>query len=424
MRKNLLPAALILSALAVRSSAVSQQIYSLETKNLRLIYYSKAHEFVVPHLARCFENAFGFHSRLFDFHPNEKVNVLLQDFGDYGGGGAAAVPSDYISIGIAPMRYVYETAPANERMNWLMNHEMVHIVALDKASTADRTWQKIFMGKVLATREHPLSMFYSYLTTPREYTPRWYHEGIATFLETWMAGGLGRALGSYDEMVFRTMVRDSSYIYDAVGLESEGKTTDFQGGANSYLYGTRFMSHIANTFSPERLLQWISRTDESSPYYSQQFSKTFGVSLDDEWSNWVAWERTFQRANLDSIRQYPVTPFRNIPVRTLGSVSRSFYDPARGKIYCAISYPGQVAHIAAIDVATGAIERLCDVKGAALYYVSSLTYDPSAGKLYYSTDNNKWRDLNVVDVKTGETAMLQQDVRAGDFAFNQADRSI
>ncbi|HEY4611624.1 MAG TPA: hypothetical protein VII11_01410, partial [Bacteroidota bacterium] len=204
MRKNLLPAALILSALAVRSSAVSQQIYSLETKNLRLIYYSKAHEFVVPHLARCFENAFGFHSRLFDFHPNEKVNVLLQDFGDYGGGGAAAVPSDYISIGIAPMRYVYETAPANERMNWLMNHEMVHIVALDKSSRADRTWQKIFMGKVLASNEHPLSMFYSYLTNPREYSPRWYHEGIATFLETWMAGGLGRALGSYDEMVFRT----------------------------------------------------------------------------------------------------------------------------------------------------------------------------------------------------------------------------
>ncbi len=424
MKKNL--GCVLALSVALHSSGVlyGQQIYSLETKNLRLIYYSKAHEFIVPHLARCFENAFKFHSTLFNFQPTEKVNVLLQDFGDYGGGGAAAVPLNYISIGIAPMRYVYETAPANERMNWLMNHEMVHIVALDKSSRADRTWQKLFMGKVLASKDNPISMFYSYLTTPREYTPRWYHEGIATFLETWMAGGLGRALGSYDEMVFRTMVRDSSYIYDAVGLESEGKTVDFQGGANSYLYGTRIMSYLANKFGPERLLQWISRTDDSDAYYSSQFKKVFGSSLDDEWSRWIAWEHDFQRTNLDSIRQYPVTSFRPISRRQLGSVSRLFYDPARGKIYCAISYPGQVAHIAAINIADGSIERICDVKGAALYYVSSLTYDPSAGKLYFTTDNNKWRDLNVVDVKTGEVQMLMQDVRTGDFAFNQVDKSI
>lgn len=402
----------------------AQQMYSLETKNLRLIYYTKAHEFVVPHLARCFENAFRFHSKLFNFQPTEKVSVLLQDFGDYGGGGAAALPVNYISIGIAPMRYVYETAPANERMNWLMNHEMVHIVALDKSSRADRTWQKIFMGKVLASKENPISMFYSYLTTPREYTPRWYHEGIATFLETWMAGGLGRALGNYDEMVFRTMVRDSSYVYDAVGLESEGKTVDFQGGANSYLYGTRIMSYLAYRFGPERLLQWISRTDESRAYYSSQFTNVFGTSLDGEWSRWIAWEREFQRANLDSIRQYPVTPFRPISQRALGSVSRSFYDAARGKIYCAISYPGQVAHIAAINISDGRIEKVCDVKGAALYYVSSVMYDPSAGKLFFTTDNNKWRDLNVVDVNTGDVQLLQQDVRTGDFAFNPVDKSI
>ena len=34
-------------------------------------------------------------------------------------------------------------------------------------------------------------------------------------------------------MVFRTMIRDSSFIYDIVGLESEGTTVDFQVGANS-----------------------------------------------------------------------------------------------------------------------------------------------------------------------------------------------
>ena len=63
-------------------------------------------------------------------------------------------------------------------------------------------------------------MLYNYLTMPRRASPRWFHEGAAVFLETWMGGGLGRAQGPYDEMVFRAMVRDSVRFYDPLGIES------------------------------------------------------------------------------------------------------------------------------------------------------------------------------------------------------------
>ena len=76
--------------------------------------------------------------------------------------------------------------------------------------------------------ENPETILYLYLTAPRVSAPRWYHEGIATFIETWMAGGLGRAQGPYDEMVFRSMVRDDAHFYSPVGLESEGIFVDFQ----------------------------------------------------------------------------------------------------------------------------------------------------------------------------------------------------
>jgi len=168
--------------------------------------------------------------------------------------------------------------PSNERMNWMMNHELVHIVAGDKAAGADIFFRSLFLGKVAPTAENPVSMFYSYLTTPRWYSPRWYHEGIAVFLETWMAGGLGRALGAYDEMVFRTMVRDSIYIYDLVGLESEGTTIDFQVGVNSYLYGTRFMSYLSDQYGPQKLLKWVSRSPGSKRYFAAQFKNVYGVS--------------------------------------------------------------------------------------------------------------------------------------------------
>ena len=67
-------------------------------------------------------------------------------------------------------------------------------------------------------------------------------------METWMAGGLGRAQGGYDEMVFRAKVRDHMRFFSPLGLESEGTQIDFQVGANSYLYGTRFFSYLALTY--------------------------------------------------------------------------------------------------------------------------------------------------------------------------------
>ncbi|MFQ6043643.1 MAG: hypothetical protein ACE5PV_22545, partial [Candidatus Poribacteria bacterium] len=213
-------------------------------------------------------------------------------------------------------------------------------------------------------------------------------------------------------------------IYDVVGLESEGTTIDFQVGVNSYLYGTRFISYLAYQYGPEKVLQWASRTKGSKRYFASQFKKVYGVSLDDEWSRWIAWEHQWQQANLDSIRLNPTTPFRPISKKALGSISRAFYDSTSRNLYAAVLYPGQVAHIAAINVDTGAIDKICEIKGPALYYASSLAYDPSEGLIFYTTDNNRWRDLNVVNIKTGKSKRLMKDVRTGDLTFNQQDKSI
>jgi hypothetical protein len=401
------------------------QFQTLQTKNLRVIYYDPSHSYVLPHLTRCFENSLRFHRTLFRYTPSEEITVLLEDFDDYGYAGATSLPYNYLRLGIEPYKYDYETSPTNERFNWVMNHELVHIVASDKASSSDRVYRSLFFGKVAPTSTDPVSMFYSFLTNPRKYAPRWYHEGMAVFMETWMAGGIGRALGGWDEMVFRTMVRDKSYIYDVVGLESEGTTIDFQVGANSYLYGTRFISYAARLYGPEKVIQWVSRTDDSDRDFASQFERVFGSSLEDEWSRWSDWERSFQKANLDSIRRYPVTSFRAISERPLGSVSRAFYDPARGKIYAAVNYPGQLAHIAAIDIKNGRMQKICDVLTPALYYVCSLAYDSSTETLFFTTNNSKdWRNVYMVDVRSGSTHRLLRDARIGDLVFNRADRSL
>lgn len=406
---------------------VFAQLYNRKTEHLNLVYYDRTHEPLTFHLTRSFENSLEFHRKLFNYTPSEPVVMLMQDFGDYGHGGTSTVPWNYISIGIAPFDYVYETMPANERMNWLMHHELVHVVATDKGADRDLKFRRLFRGKVAPEQEAPLSMFYSYLTSPRWYAPRWYHEGIAVFLETWMAGGLGRALGGYDEMTFRAMALEDAYFYDLVGLESEGKTIDFQVGQNSYLYGTRFVLHLANKYGPDKLLQWFDRTPGSHAYFSKQFTKVYGTSIDDEWSRWIESEKKWQRANLEKIRAFPTSTSdeRAVTTEPLGSVSRTFHDPDSGKLYAAVNFPGEPAQLVSIDLASGRRTKLTNVTGPALYYVTSLAYDRAGKKLFYTSDNSRgWRDLNEFDLKSGKSRMLLRDVRMGDLVVNPADQSL
>src|SRR5262249_46369346 len=160
---------------------------------------------------------------------------------------------------------------------WLMNHELVHIAASDQASRSDRRMRRFFAGKVAPNAEDPESILYYWLTTPRDAAPRWYHEGLAVFFETWMAGGQGRAQGAYDEMVFRAMARDGARFHDPLSLVSSGTKSDFQVEVNSYLYGTRFVSYLAWRWSPEDVVRWVSRPDDSARGYISQFHRVFGA---------------------------------------------------------------------------------------------------------------------------------------------------
>lgn len=404
--------------------AAHPKIFMQTSAHVEVLYYSPAHEYLVTHLIRSYENALNFERSLFHYTPSQKLTILLEDFSDYGHGAAGTVPTDLIDVGLAPFSYTYETLPANERMTWIMNHESIHIVMGDNANSADRRFRALFFGKVLPTDDDPISIFYSSLTSPRHYATRWFHEGIATFMETWMAGGLGRAMGGWDEMVFRAMVRDDAYIYDVVGLESEGTAADFQTGANSYLYGTRFMTWLCYTYGPEKLLAWVTRGENTRRYFGSRFKQVYGIGMNDAWKMWIAEERKFQEANLAEIRKYPVTMPRRLTAQALGSVSRSYFDPKNNVIYAAIRYPAHMASLAAIHVDTGKVEELKDIKGPALYYVTSLAWDARGRKLYYTTDNNDLRDLNVYDVATRHSQRLAKDARVGDLAFDTAGGSI
>jgi hypothetical protein len=415
--------ALLVLAVSARPAA-AQAISLLETENQRLLYIDPSTTYLVPHAARSVENALLGQKAVFGYLPHEKLTILLLDFSDYGNAGAFPLPRNTVIVDVAPKSLTFETSEAAERMYSWMNHELVHLAGTEMTSSAERRMRRMLGGKVLATADHPESILYEYLTVPRLASPLWYHEGIAVFAQTWMAGGFGRAQGAYDEMVFRAMVRDDAHFYDPLGLVAEGVKTDFQVGVNAYLYGTRFMSYLAYEYSPDKLVEWVARTEGSRRHYSAQFREVFGKPLDEAWRDWIEWEHGFQRANLEAIRRFPTTASRDLSPRALGSVSRAHLDEATGTLLAGIRYPGIVAHIGAISMADGSVRQIEDIKGPMLFRVTAPAWDPETRTLYYTTDNTAYRDIIALDVDTGKSRMVMKDARIGELVFNRADRSL
>ena len=414
-----------LFACAMAAPACAEELQQLQTDNLQLVWFHPAEDFLAPHVARSFENSMAWQKRVFGWIPDGKTNVLLKDFGDYGNAGARSSPNNALIVDIAPFSFSFETFVASERMFSLMNHELVHVATMDQWTRADMRWRNVFGGKVQVNADHPETLLYQYLTVPRTVVPRWYLEGSAVFFETWMSGGLGRAQGAYDEMVFRAMVRDSARFYDPAGLAAEGTKVDFQVGVNNYLYGTRFFSWLGLQYSPEKVVDWVSRKEGSERYYANQFTKVFGKPMEAAWADWIDWEHEFQRANLAEIAKNPLSQHRPLSREGLGSISRAYYDPERRRMIAGFRYPGVAAYIGSMSLEDGSIEPLVDVKGPMLYRVTALAYDPDTKTAFYTTDNNAgYRDVMSLDTRTRATHMLFKDARIGDLVFDRADRSL
>jgi len=415
-------AAAVLAVACVPALAADRAF--VETEGLRIVYYDPGESYLVPHVTQSFLSGLADNERLFDWVPSGSVNVWLRDFGDVADASTYPAPRNRITVDVAPAYSPYETFSSADRFELYATHEVAHLATMDRASPEDVRFRRFFHGKVDYFAAHPETFLYYYLTVPRAASPRWYLEGSAVFMETWMMGGVGRAQGGYDEMVFRAMVQDHAHFYDPLGLVSKGTVIDFQTGANAYLYGTRFMDYLALTYGPQSLLSWWRRDAGSRRYYADQFQKVYGLPLDQSWRRWVAFEQEFQRQNLEAVRDHPVTEYHDLTSRNLGAVSRSYLSKDGSKLYTAVRYPGQVAHLVSISRSDGTVTELHEIKGSKGYTVTSLAYDPQTETLFYTTNNNDYRNLEAFELRTGKAHMLFHAARIGDIVYNPTDRSL
>ena len=125
-------------------------------------------------------------------------------------------------------------------------------------------------------------------------------------------------------------------------------------------------------YGPEKIIQWFDRSDGSERYFSSQFRKVYGVRSTTHGASGSPREEALAGGESGRIRAYPLTPLDPLSGEVLGSVSRSFFDRDRNRLYAAVNRPGRPAQIVSIDLSTGQLTTLTEVVVPALYYVTSL----------------------------------------------------
>jgi hypothetical protein len=146
----------------------------VETEELRIVYFDPTEKHLVPRATQGFLSGLATHERLFNYAPDGRISVLLQDFSDRANATAIPAPRNRIFLDIAPSNEPYETLSSAEWFRWTACHELTHIVDNDGASRADMRFRRLFRGKVEVDSAHPETLLYNYLTVPRLTAPRWY----------------------------------------------------------------------------------------------------------------------------------------------------------------------------------------------------------------------------------------------------------
>ncbi len=389
------------------------------------VIYKPEQAYLVPHIINSAETSLRTLMKLFDYTPSEKIVISLYDASDYGFASTTTVPENFIRLEIEPFEHEYENIPFNERFQWVLSHELVHVVVDDHASNVEKVTRSIF-SKVSPEQVQPLSIFYSLLTNYSRFTPRWHQEGIAVFLETWLNGGFGRVLGNFDEMFFRSMVADSVRFPGYIELDSKTTLTNFLLGTLYYIYGERFCSYLSIKYGSDKLIDWFK--EEPNDFYEgflNKFEKIYGISLDKAWNDFIFYEKKFQGKNIKKIESAGLTPMRQLKNKAIGWVTEPYYIQQDSTMIFGYHTPNYLAGIQTLNLKNGASDRIGTLPTPSLIKVASTAYDKDLGLFFYTTKNNElYRDVCVLQTSTNDTKVLFADCRVGDLTITSTTHDL
>lgn len=390
-----------------------------------VVIYKDYHSHLVNHVLESAERAFKPLSILFNYTPKDKIIINTYDVSDYGFAATSTTPQNFIRLEIEPMEPGYEVIPYNERIQWLLSHELVHVIVNDAEIGFEKFCRSVF-GKVPPEKTQPLSVFYGLLSNYNRYSPRWHQEGIAVYLETWLSGGYGRVLGSFDEMYFRSFFLEKEALPSQLDLETLLSHNSILLENIHYIYGGRFVAYLSIIYGNEKLLDWF-RTKDGDAYsgFEGKFKKIFNKDFEDAWYDFLTYEKEFQQNNIKILEQAEQTDLRILSKENFGWVSRPCYDSPTQSVFYVYHRSHELNSLQSLKLSSGVSIKLGSIETPSMIQVSSIALDEVNGLLFYTTNNNQlFRDIWAYHLETGDEKILFEDVRVGDLAVSPVTHDL
>lgn len=398
--------------------------FERESEHFKVIYRDY-HSHIINHLLISAERSFKLLTELFDYVPNDKIIINTYDVNDYGFAATTTTPQNFIRLDIGPMEPGYELVPYNERIQWLISHELVHVIVNDP-SVGFETFCRSLFRKVPPEKTQPLSVFYSLLTNFNRYSPRWHQEAIAVFLETWLSGGYGRILGSFDEMYFRSLIYEEKNLSSQLDLETIISHNSIYLENIQYIYGGRFVAYLSIVYGAQKVLDWFKTKDgDAFIGFEGKFRKVFGKDFYGAWDDFISYETDFQTENIKILLQAKQTKLRTISAENFGWVSRPYFDSPTNSIIYVYHRSHELTSLQSLDLTSGVSKKLMSIATPSMTQVSSIALDEVNGLLFYTTNNNQlFRDIWVHHLESGDEKILFKDARVGDLAVSPVTHDL
>jgi hypothetical protein len=216
--------------------------YTLETDHFN-VHYPTGLEPIARRVAQVAEAAHARLSGPLGYAPDSRTELLVTDTSESANGSATALPYNAIRLFVTSPD---DFSPLNDYDDWylsLVTHEHTHILHVDNISGAASVVNAI-LGKTYS---------------PNQAQPRWFTEGLATMFESAQTSG-GRLRSSIFDMFMRADVLEDNFA----GLDDVcGSPQRWPQGSIWYLYGSRFVSWIAETYGMN-VLKAVSKDYGSS----------------------------------------------------------------------------------------------------------------------------------------------------------------
>ena len=395
-----------------------------ESEHFKIVYRKRHSDLINTFLVSA-EKSFTLITKIFNYKPSDKIIINTYDVSDYGFAATSTTPQNFIRFEIEPMEPGYEFVPYNERIQWLISHELVHVIVNDGEVQPETFYRTIF-GKVPPEKIQPLSALYSFVTNFNRYSPRWHQEGIAVFFETWLSGGFGRVLGSFDETYFRTMVYEGMSFPSQLDLETLLSHNSIELENIHYMYGGRFLSYLSIVYGTDKVVDWF-RTIKGEAYsgFEGKFEEVFNKKFDDAWADFSVYEIKFQEENINVLEKSELTELRKLNPENFGWVSKACLDRPSNSIYYVYHRSGQLCTLQSLNLSTGISKQLTSIATPSMLQVSSIALDEANRLLFYTTNNNLlYRDIWVYQMESGDEKLLFENARVGDLAISPVKHEL